>query len=325
MIRLGTYPTRVERLPSLSRGTASLWVKRDDLTSDLYGGNKVRKLERLLDDARSRGARRIVTVGAAGSHHVLATAIWAREQGMEVDAVLLPQLKTPHVVENLRADLGAGAHVLPASSYPHAALRILERIARGRYYIPVGGSNVLGTLAYVDAARELAAQVRAGDLPEPDVVVVALGSGGTAAGLAVGFALEAMKTRVVAVTVTDPPRWVARRVRALAKAALAREAKTSGGAAPELRLVIDDRYLGGGYGRPTESAARALSLGAGMGLTLDLTYTAKAFDAALDRVNAGNDANVLYWHTLSSAPLDRWLKEAEEERALAPELQKLLL
>lgn len=300
-------------------------MKRDDLTSDLYGGNKVRKLERLLDDARARHARRIVTVGAAGSHHVLATAIWAREQGIGLDAILVPQRKTPHVVENLRADLRAGARVLPASSYPHAALRILVGIARGCYYVPVGGSNLLGTLAYVDAARELAAQVRGGDLPEPDAVVVALGSGGTAAGLAAGFAIEAMKTRVVAITVSDPAWWIARRVHTLAKAAAEHGAHRSVEAAREIRLVVDSGYLGAGYGQTTEAGTHALAIGADAGLTLDLTYTAKAFAAALDLVSKGDDANVLYWHTLSSAPMDRWLEGAPAETALPRRLQSLLL
>jgi 1-aminocyclopropane-1-carboxylate deaminase/D-cysteine desulfhydrase-like pyridoxal-dependent ACC family enzyme len=323
--QLGTYPTPVERLPSLSRPNVTLWVKRDDRTSAVYGGNKVRKLERLLGDALARRPRRIVTVGAAGSHHVLATAIWAREQGIELDAVLVPQIATRHVVENLRAVVHAGVRVLAASSYPHAALRVLGRIGRGDYHIPVGGSNLLGTLAYVDAARELAAQVRAGDLPEPDIVLVALGSGGTAAGLAAGFALERMKTRIVAVTVSEPVWWIARRVHALARAAVKHEARRAREAVPQTRLVVDQGYLGTGYGHATAAGERALAMGAGAGLTLDLTYTAKTFAATLDRVTAGGDANVLYWHTLSSAPMDRWLEGAPSETALAPELRRLLL
>jgi 1-aminocyclopropane-1-carboxylate deaminase/D-cysteine desulfhydrase-like pyridoxal-dependent ACC family enzyme len=315
----------VERLPSLSRPNVSLWVKRDDRTSAVYGGNKVRKLERLLGDALARRARRIVTVGAAGSHHVLATAIWAREQGIALDAVLVPQIATPHVVENLRAVVHAGVRVLPAPSYPRAALRILGRIGRGDYHIPVGGSNLLGSLAYVDAARELAAQVRAGDVPEPDVVLVALGSGGTAAGLAAGFALEGMKTRVVAVTVSEPAWWIARRVHALARAAVKHEARRSLPSVPPIRLVVDQGYLGAGYGHATEAGERALAMGADAGLTLDLTYTAKTFAATLDRVTAGDDANVLYWHTLSSAPMDLWLTGAPTEAALSPALRGLLV
>jgi D-cysteine desulfhydrase len=225
-------------------------------------------------------------------------------------------------VENLRAVVHTGVRVLPAPSYPRAALRVLGRIGRGDYHIPVGGSNLLGTLAYVDAARELAAQVRAGDVPEPDVVVVALGSGGTAAGLAAGFALEGMKTRVVAVTVSEPAWWIARRVHALARAAVKHEARRS---RSPIRLVVDQGYLGKGYGHATEAGERALAMGADAGLTLDLTYTAKTFAATLDRVTASDDANVLYWHTLSSAPMDRWLTGAPTEAALSPALRGLLL
>jgi D-cysteine desulfhydrase len=320
VIRLGTYPTAVQRIESIG-GQGALWVKRDDLTSATYGGNKVRKLERILADARARGARRIVTVGAVGSHHVLATAIFAKELGIPVEAVLVPQPMTPHVVENLRADLGLGVRVLPASSFPFAALRLAARTLRGAYYIPVGGSNLLGALAYVDAARELAAQVRAGALPEPDAVVVTLGSGGTAGGLAAGFALEGMKTRVIAVTVSDPASLVARSAIRLAKAAARHEAKRLGQPVPHLRMEIDARYLGQGYGHPTEAGRRALTLAAEVGLTLDLTYTAKAFAAALDRIKT--ERTLLYWHTLSSAPMERWLTSAPLERDLTARLRAL--
>ena len=124
---LGTYPTPIERLEALSRPGCGLWVKRDDLTSALYGGNKVRKLERLLADAKEKGAERILTVGAVGSHHVLATAVYGKRAGLAVEAVLVPQPRTDHVVDDLRADLAQGMKAIPASSYAHAAVRIAAR------------------------------------------------------------------------------------------------------------------------------------------------------------------------------------------------------
>ena len=322
MIRLGTFPTPVQRIDALSREGKSLWVKHDDLTNATYGGNKVRKLERILEDAR--GAKRIVTVGAVGSHHVLATAIFAREIGVPVEAVLVPQPTTPHVIENLRADLGLGVEVLPARSYPHAAARLVTRVARGAYYIPVGGSNLLGALAYVDAARELAEQIRAGELPEPDAVVVTLGSGGTAGGLAAGLALEGLGSRLVAVTVSDPAVLVARSARSLARAAARHEAKRLGRAVPKIRMEIDARYLGPGYGQETEAGRRALAIAKDVGLALDLTYTAKTFAAALDLLEGGGVRNLLYWHTLSSAPMQPWLDHAPTETELSPAMRALL-
>src|SRR5262249_29706205 len=158
---------------------------------DTCGGNKVRKLEWLLADAHARGARRVVAVGAAGSHHVLTTTYFAKREGLDVEAVLVPQPRTEHVVEVLRTAVALGVRPTAARSWGAAAALLLLRMARAdknTRFLPVGGSSVLGSMGYVTAARELAAQVRAGAMPEPDVCLVALGSGGTAAGLAAGFA-----------------------------------------------------------------------------------------------------------------------------------------
>src|SRR6185437_5602609 len=116
-IVVGHYPTPLEPLPQLSRPGSALWVKRDDLTHPLYGGNKVRKLERILAEARKKGATRLVTVGAVGSHHVLATTIFGTQAGFEVEAVLVPQPRTAHVVANLRADLAHHLQPFPVSGY----------------------------------------------------------------------------------------------------------------------------------------------------------------------------------------------------------------
>ena len=134
-MQIGVYPTPVQRLPGALGPGRDLWVKRDDLTSPRYGGNKVRKLERVLEDARARGVRKLVTVGAAGSHHVLATAIYAPDFGIEVEAVLVPQPRTMHVVDNLRA-ICARVRVWPASSFAHAGVVVLDRIACGAHYVP---------------------------------------------------------------------------------------------------------------------------------------------------------------------------------------------
>jgi D-cysteine desulfhydrase len=307
-------------LPALSRPNTSLWIKRDDQTNPQYGGNKVRKLERLLADAESRGAKRIVTVGAVGSHHVLATGLFARSLGISVEAVVVPQPGTMHVMENLRADLAHGVKLLPASSYVHAAVRIASRLGKGTYYIPPGGSNRLGALGYVEAARELAAQVRAGIMPEPDLAVVALGSGGTAAGLLAGLAAEGMRTRVLAVTVAEPAWLVEHSARSLA-----RKCAPTGLRGDLLsRLEHDRRYLGAGYGHPTPSGKAAIDAAATVGVILDHTYTAKAFAAALDRIAEGRERTILYWHTLSSAPMTALLEGAPEEGAIDDKLRRLV-
>jgi D-cysteine desulfhydrase len=335
-----TTATPVQLLEPLSRPGAALWVKRDDLTDPVYGGNKARKLEPILAEAAERGARRLVTVGPVGSHHVLACGVFGRARGMAVEAVVVPQRATQHVVDNLRADLAVGIDLLPASSYGHAAVRVAWRLAchvagpgpgpgpgpgrRGAFYVPPGGSSRAGVRGYVDGARELAQQVRAGEMPEPDLVVVTLGSGGTAAGLAAGFAAEGMRTRVLAVTVTEPAWAVEWAAMSMARAAAGRSRK---GAAREAaaRLEVDRRYLGQGYGQGTPEGERATARAAEIGLVLDETYTAKTFAAALDRVAEGRLPTILYWHTLSSADLGPLLAGAPPLDAIDPRLRRLLL
>jgi 1-aminocyclopropane-1-carboxylate deaminase/D-cysteine desulfhydrase-like pyridoxal-dependent ACC family enzyme len=318
-MRIGVYPTPVLRLERALGPGRDLWVKRDDLTSPRYGGNKVRKLERILDVVRERGARRIVTVGAAGSHHVLATALYAKDIGVEVEAVLVPQPRTPHVVENLCA-IYARAKVWPATSFPHAATIIVDRVACGAYYVPAGGSNEDGALAYADAARELTDQVARGELPEPRVVAVTLGSGGTAGGLAAGFALLRPDLRVLAVTVSEPRSLVARNARRLAAGCVHRLSPSRPG--PPIALEITDRYLGRGYGYATRAGEDAIALAARYGLTLDTTYTSKTCAAALDLPPESDP--VLYWHTLSSAPMAPLLRDAPGEADLPEDVRSLL-
>jgi D-cysteine desulfhydrase len=332
-LALGRYPTPVERLPSLSTPTTDLWVKRDDLTHEVYGGSKVRKLERLLAVARAAGADRIVTVGAAGSHHVLATTYFGGGAGFSIEAVLFPQPTTDHVIEVLGAAVALGVRAFPVASVGFAPLVVASRVLTGARFIPPGGSNVEGALGYVEAARELAMQVRRGELPEPDWCVTALGSGGTAAGLAAGLAAEGLKTRVVAVCILTPV-WLAAFVsRILARACATRIGTRLTGPALRARLVVDRRFVGNGYGHPTRVGEEAARRAEGeAGLRLDPTYTAKAFACALGLAGDPLRGTVLYWHTLSSAPIARLLDAAPSpangarprEAALAPPLRMLL-
>jgi D-cysteine desulfhydrase len=335
-LAIGCYPTPVARIDALSNSEAELWVKRDDRTHEVYGGNKVRKLELLLADARARGAKRIVTVGAAGSHHVLATTYFGTREGFAVEAVLVPQPRTDHVVEVLRAAVGLGLRSIPVASWAAALPAILRRIVGGGRavrFVTVGGSSAVGAMGYVSAARELAAQVRAGEMPEPDVCVVALGSGGTAAGLTAGFEAEGMRTKVVGVCVSQPSWALSGAALLLARACSKRiNARSGGDATPTIeggrkvpRFVADDRFLGKGYGHATPEGNEATAIARAAGLALDPTYTAKAFASALGRVRAGRDRTVLYWHTLSSAPIEPLLEGAPGEESLPEGLRALLL
>jgi 1-aminocyclopropane-1-carboxylate deaminase/D-cysteine desulfhydrase-like pyridoxal-dependent ACC family enzyme len=318
-LNFGHYPTPVNRLGAWCTPRTELWLKRDDLTHPLYGGNKVRKLDYLLADAQRAGASRVVTVGSVGSHHVLATGVFGKLAGMRVDAALLPQPRTPHVLETLRASAAQGVGLFPFDSYRRAARQLKAWTADGAYFIPAGGTNHIGTLGMVAAVAELAAQVRAGELPEADLIVVPLGSGGTVAGLLAGLAASQLRTRVLAVTVAEPPEHFERQACSLAKALVTDALR------PRVleRLEIERGYLGAGYGHSSAQSERATEEATRAGILLDPTYTAKAFAAALERVARGSEQTVLYWQTLSSAPLAPLLLGAPEEAEVAPDVLRL--
>jgi 1-aminocyclopropane-1-carboxylate deaminase/D-cysteine desulfhydrase-like pyridoxal-dependent ACC family enzyme len=319
MLEFGTYPTPVHCLEQLSTAKTTLWVKRDDLTNRVYGGSKVRKLEALLADARSRGATKLVTVGTVGSHHVLATGVFGKLAGFEVEAVVLRQPQSAHVLATVRASIAQGVVLATAASYAEAAQQLAARAAAGAYLIPAGGSSLLGTLGLWAAAAELAEQVRAGALPEPDWIVLPLGSGGTAAGICAGLIRAGLRTRVLAVAVAEPVKVFQRKMYALANELLDYTCP----AAVLERLEVDRRYLGECYGRSTTASQHATREAARVGLTLDDAYTAKAFAAALDRVALGSERHILFWHTLSSASMAPLLTGAPAEHELAIEIRQL--
>lgn len=294
---IGTYPTPVLELPGLALGGCRIWVKRDDLTNHVYGGSKVRKLEGLLAEAKQKGASRILTIGAVGSHHVLATTIHGVAAGFPVAALLVPQPRTPHVEETIKASLASGLSPIPLRSYASVPWAVVRHRRKTDYWIPLGGSCKLGTQGYRLAAHELAKQVAAGEFPEPEWIVVALGSGGTAAGLAAGLVETPLRSRILAVPVSKPVfalRFIlGQKLRELGlDRASYREASA--------RLVVDPAFVGGGYGHPTELGTRATDVGASAGIVLDATYTAKAFAAALALRRTAS--RVLFWQTLSAPP-----------------------
>ncbi len=319
-IALGSYPTPVSRLDVAGE---RLWVKRDDLTSALYGGNKVRKLELLLGAARDAGKTRILTLGAVGSHQVVATALYGAREGFTVDAILVPQPASRHAELNVRVALAHDLHAVACPAWSLAPAYVASRWGSDAYFVPLGGSNALGSLGFVDAANELAAQVRAGELPEPEVVVVALGSGGTAAGLAVGFEQAGLRTRVLGVAVAPPTPVLRHMARRLAqKTAALAGLPVSGAVRAAKRIDVEGRWIGRGYGFPTEEGSAATETARAAGLELDPTYTAKAFACALDVSRTGP---VLYWHTLSTAPLRPLLEESEAAKPLPRAIASLLL
>lgn len=327
---LGRFPTPVEAAPALGDAVGTeLWIKREDLSGEAYGGNKVRKLELVLGRALAEGRRPVVTTGAYGSHHVLATCVYAARLGLRATAVLCPQPVTPHVRETLLAAHGTGATLVPAPSAAAAgALLLAESVRRRALLIPPGGSSPLGALAWAGAALELARQVADGSCPPPRRIYAALGSSGTVAGLVLGVRLAGLPVEVVGVRVT--PRLAANE---LTVAALAtRASRLLRSLAPEAPLhivpptafrVLHDQY-GPGYGHGTEAGRRATELAGRLaGLGLDPTYTAKTMAGLIDDVRRRPpDGPVLFLSSLSSAALAPLLAGAGPDR-LPPALRAL--
>ncbi|QDG54622.1 pyridoxal-phosphate dependent enzyme [Persicimonas caeni] len=334
---LGQFPTPVEKLDELGDevGVESLYVKRDDQSGTVYGGNKVRKLEFLLGQARAEGYDEVWTVGAIGSHHALATSIYARQLGLTPSVLHFPQPVTDHVLDNLRAisttqpKLKLATHKvqLPVEVGKMKVKQWLST-AKDVYYIPGGGSSPVGVLGYVNAALELQQQIDAGELPEPDVIFVAAGTCGTLAGLMLGCRLAGMKTDVVGVRVVD--KIMANATMTAHLANKAGKILTEHGVEDVPRIsssevtMLDD-YFGKDYGVPTDAGMEAIALAkAHGGLKLEPTYTGKAFAGLLgerEHLELANK-NVLYWHTLSSADLSERIAQADVEHDLPSEYQK---
>ncbi len=304
-VGLGSSPTPVRRLDDLDV-EAEVWLKDEGAYGDgAWGGNKVRKLEWIIPEAHRRGRSTLFTVGGIGTHWGLAAALYGREHGLRTVLGLVDQPVDDHVKDQLRRleDSGAVLHRYPSvGRLKLAAPWILARHSRrGRlpYYLPAGGSSPVGTLGYVETALEIASQVASGDLPEPGTVVTAVGSGGTAAGLALGLRLAGLRSRVLGVVVNDSFRLDAVTVSRLARqtSALLR----SRGAAVPIEigrddLMASDEWMGQTYGATTPAGAEALDLASQWGLELEPVYTAKAL-GAVRSIGARLDGPVLFLQT----------------------------
>lgn len=324
-LRLGQFPTPLRPLMLADAGSHDVWLKDDGCSASLYGGNKVRKLERLLERAKRRGAARLLTLGAAGSHHVLATCLHGQRIGLRTHAVLTPQPWSPHAEQTLRAGIHAGLTAAPARSHWDALVRLQRERRPGDFVIAPGGAGTEGTWAYRLAIDELRTQIAAHGIRRLDAIVVAAGSGSTAAGILAGVLRTGAAARVIAVQVAPNPALRALIVGQALSAAWRFGERWNPWAAVRA-LGIERRFVGAGYGHALPAGDEAMSLARSFGLELEPTYTAKAFAATL--CLARDDARVshydrsklrlherqtyLYWHTLSSVPLAALLVGAPE-------------
>jgi len=308
-------PTPIESMPRLSAalGGPQLFIKRDDCTGLAGGGNKTRKLEFLVGEALKQNADMLVTQGAVQSNHVRQTAAAACKHGLKCHALLERRVAKPgpayETSGNVLLDKLYGTTLefrpsgLDMNAEAQAVTDRLKAAGHRPYFIPGGGSNPVGALGYVVCAQEIARQCRDEGL-EFDWLVMATGSTGTHAGLLAGFHALGMNLPVLGVSVRQPR---ARQIGAVHTLAEATAQKLGASPLAADRTIVDDRFVGEGYGIPAPSTLEAIEMAARLeGLLLDPVYTGKGMAGLIGLVREGffkASDRLLFLHTGGAAAL----------------------
>lgn len=318
-IKIAQLPTPIQPMPRLASalGGPRLLVKRDDQTGLAFGGNKTRKLELLVAEAQANGARMLVTAGAVQSNHCRQTAAAAAHFGLDCILVLSGD-KPPAFSGNLLLDQLFGAELVYVQREERDQ-RLKEAFQdawdKGRrpYLVPYGGSSPTGAAAYALAMGELMEQCRQADMEgcPPDWIVFPSSSGGTQAGLILGARLYGYLGKVLGISVDEPADVLKARVAMLSgkTADLLAERMVF---SPE-DVLVEESYLGGGYGVLGEPEREAIRLFARLeGLLVDPVYTGRAAAGLIDLIRKGffpRGETVLFWHTGGTPALfaDRYL------------------
>jgi len=298
-VTLANLPTPVQELPRLSRTLGrSIRIKRDDLTGLALGGNKTRKLELLCADALKRKADTLITGGAPQSNHCRQTAAAAAKLGLRCLLVLSGRPQ-PTDTGNLLIDSLVGAELVWADDKPRdqAMQETFDRVlseGRNPYLIPYGGSNPLGAAAYALAMLELKRQE-----VDPDWIIFPSSSAGTQTGLILGARLFRLPARIYGISVDLQAQLLRGKITSL----LAETVRTFGGTESFLpeSILVDDRFLGAGYGKAGALEREAIHLFAREeGILLDPVYTGRAAGGMLEMIRRNEippTATVLFWHT----------------------------
>jgi len=316
---LADLPSPVQKLEKAGAalGVSDLWMKRDDINSKLYGGNKPRKFEFLFADARAKGATAVMTLGSAGSNHGVATTLFCRHLGFDPWLALVPQPVLTYARRNILVNHALGAKFMFSGNDVFNVANILRfyagqrlRGAKAPYFMFFGGSAPRGNVGFVDAALELAEQVSRGETPLPRYIFVTTGSCGTHAGLLVGLRLLGLPTEVIGVRIV--PKAVTNRAAvALHANLIVRLLRSYDPSFPKMHfrageIHLLDNFYGGQYARPTREGKEAIRfLKETEGLPLDPTYTGKSFAGMIDFIRRLPDKNapILYWQTLNAVDL----------------------
>lgn len=309
-VKLAHLPTPLEHLARLSQaiGGPNIYVKRDDCSGLLFGGNKVRKLEFLMADALSQNANTIVTMGTLQSNHPPLTAAAACKLGLKCELVLEHRVAIEdsdyHNSANVFLDRlhGASIRIVPGSADAKGVMKSVANEVRQRgdvpYVIPRGGSTPVGALGYVQCAHEILAQAEQMNL-NFDFIVHATGSAGTQAGLLIGLRAMNCRIPVVGIGVSDSQQVKTKRVFDLASETL--EFLGVPKIVSSDDVITNCDYVGAGYGIATREMEFALLQTARLeGLLLDPVYSGKGMAGLISLATNGFLAgarNILFIHT----------------------------
>ena len=322
-VPLGEFPTPVQKLERLGAelGVSQLYIKRDDLSGKVYGGNKPRKLEFILGNALRSKAKEVMAFGGAGSNHALATAIYARHVGLKSISMLMPQPNAQYVRRNLLMShyCGAELHLCGAELesvrnmplvYAATTYQLLRhRLKKGRtpHFISPGGSSPLGVTGFINAALELRRQITDGEMPDPEYIYVACGTMGTAAGLTLGLRVAKLSGRVVSVAVCSEKfantGAMIELINKTNSLLCSLDASFPRFEFSETEVDIRHDYFGKRYALFTDEGMEAVSLMRECeGIKLDGTYTGKALAALKHDAKSESLQGkvVLFWNTLNS-------------------------
>ena len=300
-IRLASLPTPLEEVKmDFLHEKLEVWFKRDDLTEFVGSGNKIRKLEYLLYEAKKLGARKIVTCGGIQSNHCRATAFAARKLGME--PVLYLRGTEPEKAEgNLFLDmlLESEIHWITPDEYAERETimgRYRDQSVNPKevYLIPEGGSNITGSLGYVRSISEMAEQT---NMDSFDAIFCPVGSGGTYAGLLAGLKMNNLKTELIGINVTlADSREFEEKVKEICDAYLKLNLIDQPVKKDEIKII--DGYCGQAYAVPTEKGIKYIKdCILNTGILLDPVYTSKAFDGMVEETKKRGYKRVLFIHT----------------------------
>ncbi len=313
---LAQFPTPIHYLETLTKTCQgpSIYMKRDDLTSLGMGGNKTRKLEFLIGQALANGADTLVTAGGIQSNHCRLTAAAACKAGLACDLVL--NGTEPEVPNgNLLLDMifKARVHYCDRENRDVQLLQVADDLAaRGKkpFVIPVGGSNAIGSVGYVNAMVELGEQLPSMDL-KPDAIVFASSSGGTQAGLSLGARLIGFSGEILGISIDQTKTGEDSFLPVLEE--IANETAQRIGidmALTEADFSLNCDYLGAGYAQPGDLEFNAIkALAQNEGILLGPVYTARAMGGLLDLIQRNlftKDQSVLFWHTGGTPELFAW-------------------